>query len=78
MLRFEMLENTKERIAYRYFPDNKEESGLISVRKSDSKIIDQIIASNDDFKWCFFKMYKHIKQYIEKNHYEEKGIIAWY
>lgn len=78
MLRFEVIENTKEYVSYRYFPDNKEQSGMISVKKSDKTILEQTIASNDDFKWCFFKMLKRIKSYIDADHYESKGIIAWY
>lgn len=64
MLRFELIDNTNDHVIYRYFPDNKDESGLISVRKSDGEIIEQIVNENDDFKWCFFKMYKRIKQFI--------------
>lgn len=78
MLKYELIENTKDRIAYRYFPDGLQESGFISVRKSDSEIIDQTVAPNDDFKWCFNKLYKRIREYIDKDQYEEKGIIAWY
>lgn len=78
MLKFEMIVNTSDRVAYRYFPDGLEESGFISVRKSDSEIIDQIIAPNDDFNWCFNKMYKRIKEYIQKEQFDKSGIIAWY
>ena len=35
MLRFLLAENLKDIVIYRYFPDGKEDSGLISVRKTD-------------------------------------------
>lgn len=78
MLRFEVIENTKERVSYRYFPENQEQSGVISVKKSDKTIVEQTIASNDEFKWCFFKLFKRIKEYIDADQYESSGIIAWY
>ena len=78
MLRYKMLENTEDRITYRYFPEGKELFGSISVRKSDKAIIEQVIAPNDEFKWYFSHMYKRIRQYIDEGKYQCDGIIAWY
>lgn len=78
MLRFELIENNKEFVSYRYFPENQKASGMITVNKKDKAIISQIIAENDDFKWCFFKIFKRIKEFIDNGKYEEHGIIAWY
>lgn len=78
MLRFELIENNKEYVSYRYFPENQKASGSLTVRKDDKTIISQTIAENDDFKWCFFKIFKRIKEFIDNGKYEEQGIIAWY
>lgn len=78
MLRFELIENTSDSVAYRYFPENKGLFGTISVRKSDKAITEQVIASNDEYKRYFFQMYKRIKQYIDADQYKNKGLIAWY
>jgi len=78
MLRYEMMDNTEDRITYRYFPEGKEFFGSISVHKSDKSIVEQVIAPNDEFKWYFFHMYKRIRQYIDEDKFQSNGIVAWY
>ena len=78
MLRFEMIENKQGLITYAYYPDGKAEFGIITVRKNDNEIVNQKIAPNDDFKWCFLKMLKKIREFISKNEFEKDGVIAWY
>lgn len=73
-----MVENASEYVSYRYFPENQEPSGVISVRKNDKSIAARTIASNDEFKWYFFKMLKRINQYIDAKDYESKGKIVLY
>lgn len=78
MLKYKMVENTSEYVKYIYFPDSGDLHGEITVRKSDNEIISQIVANNDDFKLCLFKMYRRIKDFIEQDNFKENGIIAWY
>ena len=78
MLHFELIENTDTSVTYRYFPENQQNFGMITVRKNDKVITHQILATGDEYKWYFSHMYKRIKQYIEAKEYKEKGIIAWY
>ena len=78
MLRYELVENTDEYVKYKYYPENQKTFGLVVVSKGNQTIIEQVIASNDELKWCFFKMFKRIKEFIGKIHFEEEGIIAWY
>ena len=39
MLRFELIENSRDFVSYRYFPENQKASGTISVSKEDKKIV---------------------------------------
>ena len=78
MLRYELIENNDEFVSYRYFPEGEKQFGTLDVRKHDKEIIEQEVAPNDDFKWCFWKILRRIEKFIDSSHFEEKGIIAWY
>ena len=78
MLHFQLIENTDERVTYRYYPERDIISGYITVRKADFTIIESELASNDEFRWYFLKMFCRIKEFIAKNDFKESGIIAWY
>ena len=78
MLKFELINNGKDSVSYRYYPEGQGESGFITVDKKDLQIRNQKIASGDEFKIYFFKMYKRVKKYIRENEFRTEGIIAWY
>lgn len=77
MLRFILIENNKDYVSYRYFPEGREPSGVISVNKSSKDIIELSIAPKDTFKRYFFHMLRRIESFIDSGKYEEQGIIAW-
>lgn len=78
MLKYELLENNTDSVSYRYYPEGQAEYGMATVRKADKAIEKQEIASNDDFKWCFYKLLNRIESFIDEGKYIESGIIAWY
>lgn len=78
MLKYELIENNETSVSYRYYPEGLQEYGMVTVRKADKAITQQKIASNDDFKWCFYKLVKRIGEFINDGKYKENGIIAWY
>lgn len=78
MLKYELLENKTDSVSYRYYPEGQKEYGSVTVRKADKSIMQQEIASNDDFKWCFYKLVNRIGKFIDTGEYNENGIIAWY
>ena len=78
MLKFKMVENNDDIVSYRYFPENKEDSGFLTVNKKDGSVIKQQIAKSDEFKRYFFHMLDRIEEFIERNKFVEEGIIAWH
>ena len=78
MLKYVLLENKTDSVSYRYYPEGQKEYGSVTVRKADKSIMQQEIASNDDFKWCFYKLVNRIEKFIDAGEYNENGIIAWY
>lgn len=78
MLKYQIITNNKDFVTYRYFPDGQEQYGEITVKKATKQITKQKIAPNDEFKLYFFKMFKRIREFIDKEDYKESGIIAWY
>lgn len=78
MLKYKLIDSTTEYVTYRYFPEGNNEFGEITVSKIDKTIQDSKIASTDEFKWYFLKMYKRIAEFIDKGEFIEIGKIAWY
>lgn len=78
MLKYSIMENEKDFVSYRYFPEGKGIGGELTVSKKDKTIIEEKLAPDDDFRWYFFKIYKRIKEFIDANEFREAGTIVWY
>ena len=78
MLEFKMIENTETTVSYRYYPHRTQDSGLLTVNKKDNSIMEQQVANSDEFKTCFFHLFRKIKDMIKDNDFLNEGIIAWY
>lgn len=78
VLKYELIENNKDIVAYRYFPDGGSASGTLTVNKETVKIVKQELAPDDDFRIYLLKLYKRIKEFIHADKFNESGMIAWY
>ena len=77
MLKYIVLENSRDYVTYRYFPEGKENYGEITVRKVNKQIIEKKILPNDEAMWYLFKMYSLIRAFIDSNTFESDGVITW-
>ena len=78
MLKFKIADNDETIVSYLYFPEGREPSGKITIRKKDGEIVEQIIAKSDEFKRYFFHMLEKVEEFIENKRFEEEGTIMWY
>ena len=78
MLKFKMVESEDGKLVYRYFPEGKEDYGVISYdEKTDTTTI-ETLAKEDEFRWYALKMLSRIRKMKEKGTFDTEGMIAWY
>ena len=78
MLKYELIEDNSKYTAYKYYPENKDKSGILVVNKADKEIVRMELAPNDEFRWYALKLYKRIKEWLDEEDLPQTGKIAWY
>lgn len=80
MLTYKIHFENEYKIVYEYHPEDRDEYGLISIDKNSKEIKIEKRAYDDEVHDAFFSnmMFSKIRKFIEKNDYNESGMIAWY
>ena len=78
MLRLELVDNTNDKVIYNYFPEGKEEYGIVSVNKNTGDLNVEKIAVNDEYKRYLFHAMSRIRKFFSENRFSEKETVAWY
>lgn len=78
MLRLELVDNTNDKVVYNYFPEGKEEYGIVSVNKNTGNLNVEKIAVNDEYKRYLFHAMSRIRKSFSENRFSEKETVAWY
>ena len=65
-------------VQYRYFPEGKAESGLVSFNKKTKEFSIVSLPEIDRHKVYALKMVTRIRKNITEDSFENDGIIAWY
>ena len=77
MLRFILIEETLEVVVYEYFPENSNDSGLVSYDKKSNKCSIVTLSKADKHQRYAQKMFSKIREYASNNSFQKEGIIAW-
>lgn len=78
MLTFVLERNAGTEVIYRYFPEGKKESGLISYDKNQGKLTIIQLPDCDEYKHYALHMFARIIEYAKEGNFKESGMIAWY
>lgn len=78
MLKYEQIEDNPNYTAYKYYPEEKSNAGILVVNKINKEIMRMDLAPGDEFKWYALKLYKRIKTWIDDGNLPQDGKIAWY
>lgn len=78
MLKFKMVDNNDDFVSYRYFPEGKEDSGKLTIRKNDGEIVEYTVANTDEFKRYFYHMIQKIEEFVKNKQFLNEGLISWY
>lgn len=77
MLRFILIEETTEFVLYEYFPENSNDSGVISYHKKSGKCSVVTLSNTDKHQRYALKMFSKIRDCANNNCFQKEGIIAW-
>ena len=73
-----LFELTDEKVTYKYYPENESEKyGIVSVdRRTFKRTIDKLCEGYGD-EYAFHAL-GTIQNFVEKNDFKTKKLIAWY
>lgn len=78
MLKFVMVEETKNRVLYEYHPEGGSESGTVSFNKHTGDGSIETLADNDKHQRYAMKALKRIREMASNKSFEKEGMVAWY
>jgi len=78
MLKFKLIERREGKLVYRYFPEGKEDYGVVSYDKRTDTTTIETLAKEDEFQWYALKMLSRIRKMKEKGSFDTEGMVAWY
>ena len=78
MLRFILIEETAELVVYEYFPENSNDSGLVSYDKKSNKCSIVTLSKADKHQRYAQKMFSKMRECANNNSFQEEGLICWH
>lgn len=78
MLKFVLEKETNSNVVYKYYPEGKDDVGIVSYDKVNRECKIVILATQDIHKRYAFKMFSRIRKCAENGFFEKEGTIAWY
>lgn len=78
MLRFKMVESGHGKLVYRYYPEGKDDYGVVSYDESTGISTIELLAEDDDFRIYALKMMSRIRAMKVKGTFDTEGMVAWY
>ena len=78
MLKFILKEETAGAIVYEYFPENGNDSGLVSYDKKSDKCSIVTLSKADKHQRYAQTMFSKIREFASNNSFQKEGTVAWY
>ena len=77
MERIELELLTDDIVSYRYYPEGREEYGIVSLNRKTDDVINDKIYPDDPGMYKWHAVYR-IRKYNETGEFPEKATVAWY
>ena len=77
MLKYFLLEETEDRVIYKYHPENKAQFGIVSFNKNTKECCVITLAKNDVYRRYALHMFSKMREFAKENSYRREGIVAW-
>lgn len=77
MLLLKLVEETKYKVVYNYFPKKEEHCGMITINKTTGEVLDVKISLNDPHERYMHHALSRITEFFKNGKYKENDIVAW-
>jgi len=78
MLKFKMVEREQGKLVYRYFPEGKEDYGVVSYDEKTGTSNIEMLAKDDEHRRYALKMLSRIRKMKANGTFDAEGMVAWY
>ncbi len=78
MLKFKLVKNNDREIQYAYYPEGKNNCGLVSYNKKTGDYSVVMVSEKDQHQIYAWKMISRLRKYVEAGTFKEEGMVAWY
>ena len=72
----ELIELTDEKVSYRYYPEGKNEYGIVSLMRKTGELIHDVPCLNVLLTYAGHA-WRRIEKYQKENNFPKKAMIAW-
>ena len=78
MLKFKLLFENGDIVRYQYYPEGKQNSGIVEFDKKTNK--GRVVRKSDEseLEWYTIHMFSKLRQFSKNKDYQREGTIAWY
>lgn len=78
MLLLKLISDTASEATYAYYPEGKDEQGVLLVKKDSGDVGVLTLAPNDEHRRYLAHAVKIITEFHKNGVYEEQVTVAWY
>ena len=78
MLKFKLIKNNDAEIQYAYYPEGKNDLGIVSYNKITDDYSIVMASEKDQHHSYAWKMISRLRKYVEAGTFKEEGMVAWY
>lgn len=78
MLKFNLIEETMNKVVYEYFPENGTHPGVVSYDKKTNECNIVALAEKDRHHRYALKMFSKIREFANEQSFKKEGTIVWY
>ncbi len=77
MLRLELVSNMQGKVVYKYFPEQKDEYGTVSISTATGETEVEKISPNDVHRRYLLHAVSRIEKYLAEKKFPERDVVAW-
>ena len=80
MLKYKLSREDDDDCIYFYYPEGKEDYGIITINKKTGKITVNSLAKEDQGIRIFYayKLVRRLEEFYRTGEYRDSGMVAWY
>ena len=78
MLKFILVEETSQKVVYKYYPEGGTDAGVVSFDKESKTNSIVTLSEKDRHHRYAQQLFARIREFANSNSFAKEGLIAWY